>query len=717
MALSSFRAGGMAAVLTVFTAILPARADDGVRDTAASAEPGRSSKIGPRQGTGERRVAAKSGAERESVAAAPDAQRPRSHQVGPPPARPEPKLPAGVAPAQPDAVARRRVAGGPTDEERRRGPEDPELRELHAAEQVLFPKPLPGFRPGWSWDLPAQVEDGSIPVQASGLPGLAQRPFDATPPGKSEAAWIRSLTLPDLPVRLDARVVKYLEFYKNDPRGRRIARAWAKKSGRYAPALKAEFAKAGLPTDLIWLSLIESGHNPTIFSAAGAAGLWQFIPDSARMYGLTVDRWVDERLDPQRATDAAIRYLQDLRARFGSWELAMAAYNMGQGGLLRAVQKFNTNDFWTLSRFEAGVPWETALYVPKIMAIAIVMNNEAAFGLHDLETDPPISFDTVYVKPSVPLSDVARAAQVSEDVIRGLNASYLAERTPPTVRSKAARQWPVRVPSGRGLLVSQVLAKSSDSPDWERYVVRFGDTLDTIAQARSCTASAIAQGNQISSSERLECGTVLLVPPRGGGASGSDAEEIIVVPPIRAHLGGRRRVFYRVLSGDTVSIVATHFGVAASQVAAWNSLDVSANLQEGMTLQLFVEKDADLGSVRYISEDRARVLTAGTEDFFDYFEGREGRRRITVSAKEGDTLSGLGKRYGMSAGMMERINQFSRHKKLSDGDRVIVYTRQPAAGQSEADGPKPLDAPNAPRPELLPGTALGESSAGQRAVR
>ena len=172
-------------------------------------------------------------------------------------------------------------------------------------------------------------------------------------------------------------------------------------------------AKAGLPTDLIWLALIESGYNPTIRSPAGAAGLWQFMPDTARAYGLTVDRWVDERLDPRRATEAAVRLLSDLHRRFGNWELAMAAYNMGHGGLSRAIRKFNSNDFWELSRHEAGIPWETTLYVPKIFATAIVMNNPRAFGIGGVTPSGPEPFDIVRVAPGVLLSRVAAAAEVS----------------------------------------------------------------------------------------------------------------------------------------------------------------------------------------------------------------------------------------------------------------------------------------------------------------
>jgi membrane-bound lytic murein transglycosylase D len=310
--------------------------------------------------------------------------------------------------------------------------------------------------------------------------------------------------------------VKYLEFYRDDPRGKNILRIWAKKSGKLAPALKAEFAKAGLPTDLVWLSLIESGHNPTIVSPAGAAGLWQFIPESARMYGLTVDRWVDERLDPERSTEAAVRYLSDLRTRFGTWELAMAAYNMGHGGLLRAIRKFNTNDFWALSRYEAGLPWETTLYVPKILATAIVMANKKAFGVDDVEQDAPISFDTVFVGPNADLGEVARAAEVPDESVRSLNAAYLSGRTPPPTEG-AGKRWPVRVPAGRGLVAEQRLAEGAHrlGSGPEPHVVRFGDTLASVAVEYGTTVRALSQENRLGPDDRLQPGSILLIARTG----------------------------------------------------------------------------------------------------------------------------------------------------------------------------------------------------------
>jgi len=378
------------------------------------------------------------------------AQARAAHQKGKAPHKPSPALPAGAQRGQPDRVARQKIAEGPTDEDLRAGKDDPELRSLKAAERVLFPRPLTGVEPGWSWDLPEAVGKVGPEVVTQGAPSL--RPSGAhreAASGAPDAVWLKSLAMPGLPIVLDEFVLKYLRFYRDSPSGKAIARVWTKKSGRYAAAMRSELARAGVPTDLVWLSMIESGHNPTIVSPAGAAGLWQFMPDAGRTYGLTVDRWVDERLDPERSTQAASRYLSDLYRRFGSWELAIASYNMGYGGLARSIRKFNSNDFWELVRYEAGVPWETTLYVPKIFALAIVMNNKKAFGLDAIETDPPESFDVVQVGPSVPLADVARSAGVTEAELLALNPAFLSGRTPPAIPGSNKPSFRVHVPVGK----------------------------------------------------------------------------------------------------------------------------------------------------------------------------------------------------------------------------------------------------------------------------
>jgi membrane-bound lytic murein transglycosylase D len=657
--------------------------------------------LGPGPGQGGRKIRPADLSDEEPKATA-EPPKPVPHTKGKAPKQPNPTLPPGATSATPDEDARRQIAGGPTTDDLSATKSDPELKELRDAERVLFPKPLKGAQAGFTWDLPTPLDDGSAPVDASGLPTGLLLPKAAVPSDSAkDASWLGKLSMPTLPVRLDSRVVKYLKFYRDDARGRNILRIWAKKCGKLAPALRAEFAKAGLPTDLVWLSLIESGHNPTIVSPAGAAGLWQFIPESGRMYGLTVDRWVDERLDPERSTEAAVRYLTDLRSRFGSWELAMAAYNMGHGGLLRAMRKFNTNDFWSLSRFEAGLPWETSLYVPKILATAIAMSNKKAFGIADIEPDVPLAYDVVWVPPNVDLADVARAADTSVEDVRALNAVYPSGRTPPSTSGKRFR---VRVPTGRGLKTEQLLAQGTrqygTSP--EPRVVRFGDTLDTIATECGTTAKELAALNHLNEGERLTPGLVLSAPVRATPSNGDGEDDVVIVQPRRFGETERTRVFYRVISGDQLPSIAAAFGVAPSELAVWNAIDPSAWLQPGMALQVFVKKDADLSRVRALREHEVRVLVAGSAEFFEYFESQNGRKRVTVAAKKNETLAAVGKRYGMSAAMMERINRSPASTKLGTGERVVVYAKGPAEDLRVPEFPRPLSAISAPKPDVLP---------------
>ena len=367
-----------------------------------------------------------------------------AHQKGKPPHKPAP--PRSNAPTQlratPDRAARQKIADGLTDEDLRAGKDDPELRSLKAAERVLFPRPLTGVEPGWSWDLPEAVGDGGPEVITQGAPTLRPNSMPASAlAGAPDAAWLKSLTMPNLPVVLDEFVIKYLRFYRDSPSGKSIARVWAKKSGRYTPAMRAELSRAGVPTDLVWLSMIESGHNPTITSPAGAAGLWQFMPDAGRTYGLTVDRWVYERFGSRALLpEAASRYLSDLYRRFGQLGARdRFVQQWSYGGLARSIRKFNSNDFWELVRYEAGIPWETTLYVPKIFALAIVMNNKKAFGLDAVDTDPPDAFDVVLVGPSVSLGDVARAAGVPESSVDALNRAIYRVARRPGWRAPVAR--------------------------------------------------------------------------------------------------------------------------------------------------------------------------------------------------------------------------------------------------------------------------------------
>jgi membrane-bound lytic murein transglycosylase D len=429
------------------------------------------------------------------------------------------------------------------------------------------------------------------------------------------------------------------------------------------------------------------------------------------MYGLVVDRYVDERLDPVRATHAAATYLRDLHQRFGAWPLAMAAYNMGHGGMLRSIQRYNTNDFWSLTRYEAAIPWETTLYVPKIMAIATVMHNKKAFGIEAVEEEAPLLFDTIEVGPNLSLRQVADAVGATEDTLVELNPHLLKKKTPPLRKGVDQTKWRVYVPRGTGPRALQALASASPGKSNNVAVlVRFGDTLDTLAYRYHSDAKVLRRLNALRLGEELETGQTLVVPPLEKDQRPlPDVEEYVVVPGERFYYRDRRRLFYRTLSGDTPSGVANAFDVTVPEVLAWNGLSSAAKLQSGMTLQIYAPKQASLERVRAISPGATRILERGTPEFIEFFEEKNGRRRVTIRALQGDTLAKIGRRYGMSSGMMERINHFSRNKPLSLGEPVIVYTKRPVAEHAKAEPAK------RPLPPLKPLEPSGAQASAKKA--
>src|SRR5262249_8910693 len=422
--------------------------------------------------------------------------------------------------------------------------------------------------------LPVSAMDDRPRVHASGLPPM---PPPTVPPTTSETGkdlgWLTKLDLPDLPIRWDPRVVRYLEFFKDDPRGRATFTIWHRRSGRYSAAVRKALRKKGIPEDLAALAMIESGFDPAARSPVGAVGLWQFMPGTGKIYGLLQDRWADQRMSITVATEAAADHLADLNRRFGSWELAMAAYNMGYGGVLQTVRRYNTNDYWALSKLEGSLPWETTLYVPKILAAAVVSKNLAAFGFQDLITEPALDGEDVLVGPGTALSVVAQACGTTTKEIEMLNPELRASRTPPS-KEGAGEDWPVKVPVGKAGGCSSNLARARKSePTVERYVVRFGESLEQIAQARKIPLAKLVERNGIAQGEVVRGGTVLVVPKAEAAASAPPVDPkktaslpVVVVPQDLFVYPDRKRIFYRVQVGDTIKDVCSAFKISPDEL-------------------------------------------------------------------------------------------------------------------------------------------------------
>ncbi|HSH68564.1 MAG TPA: lytic transglycosylase domain-containing protein, partial [Deferrisomatales bacterium] len=247
---------------------------------------------------------------------------------------------------------------------------------------------------------------------------------------------------------------------------RAVARALERAAG-YLPMIRRVLAAAELPPELAYLPMVESHYTADARSPAEAVGLWQFIDTTAQGAGLRVDWWVDERLDPELATRAAARHLQELHARFGDWELVLAAYNAGPGGVGRALERSGAEDFWALAE-AGGLRAETRRYVPKFYAALRVAEDPARFGFEAAAGDAPLEYDTVTVAAPVDLFTVARTAGLSVGELQQLNPGLRRRCTPP-----GGDAYPLRVPPGQGAQVAAVLAGlgPEERTDFLRYRV------------------------------------------------------------------------------------------------------------------------------------------------------------------------------------------------------------------------------------------------------
>ncbi len=232
------------------------------------------------------------------------------------------------------------------------------------------------------------------------------------------------------PMIINKEIVHYIHYYQTA--GRKFFKYALSRSERYIPMIKKVFNKLGIPNDLAYLAMIESGFSPTAYSYAGASGMWQFIPSTGRLFGLTTNWWVDERRNPVESTYAAGRYLRDLFNKFGSWYLAAAAYNSGELTIERALSLYPGGNFWTISQNRPYLlPGQTRRYVPKIIAAAIIAKDPENFGFHNIIYKKPIKFKQVNVPFSVNLYALAKCAGISEYTLWHMNQDLLRNATPP----------------------------------------------------------------------------------------------------------------------------------------------------------------------------------------------------------------------------------------------------------------------------------------------
>lgn len=309
----------------------------------------------------------------------------------------------------------------------------------------------------------------------------------------------------DIPIVVNQPVLEAIAFYQF-----RTPKAFAaalRRSGQFAPLMRGLLREQGLPGDLVYVAMIESAFKPNAHSRAAAHGFWQFIPGTARRYGLRQTRYLDERSDPIKSTLAAASYFRDLYEMFGDWHLAMAAYSTGEGRVLRALQRTGARDYWGLLAANQLHP-ETKAYVPFVTAAALISRDPARYGF-DVRPDPSISFDVVSIGRPVDLARIAEAVGTDVEEMRLLNSELRTRSTPRDVVP-----YPVRVPAGAGPLLVASLETLPSAPevDERKVKVRRGDTLAKVAARTGSSEAELSDLNDLPAHSRLKAGSLVLVP-------------------------------------------------------------------------------------------------------------------------------------------------------------------------------------------------------------
>jgi membrane-bound lytic murein transglycosylase D len=446
------------------------------------------------------------------------------------------------------------------------------------------------------------------------------------------------------PVALDTddntEVQRYFHYYTHTHRG--TMEGWLKRAQAYLPHIRARFQAEGLPEDLIYLPFAESGFNPFAVSPAGAAGIWQFMPQTGRIYGLPVDSWVDDRRDPYKSTEAAIAYLKKLYADFGDWALALAAYNAGEGAIGRALKKTGSEDYFTLCETSDDLKRETKLYVPKFLALAKVARNLETLGFQPLDLDRRVAAPArLKAAPDTDLQAMARSMGMDWKAFRELNPALRKQEAPP------GRPIQVAVPGhlvakAEDFLKKPVMVKRTE---YASHRVRPGDTWWGLSRKYDVAVKDLQQANTV---KKLSVGQVLRIPGRAG------AEDVPAGAETKKWAS--KRANYVVRQGDTLWTIAKEFGMEPSTLMQANGLSGSGSIRVGQKLFVPAAGSAETKKARAQAETVRQEL-------------------VSYKVRQGDTVWSIAKRFGVSTKDLLTWNKLAANSHIRPGDQLKVYSR------------------------------------------
>ena len=391
----------------------------------------------------------------------------------------------------------------------------------------------------------------------------------------------------DIPIVINAKVEQFIQYFQT--RGRKPFSNWLARSERYIPFMRNHLKESGLPEDLVYMALIESGFNPYAYSRAKASGPWQFIYLTGKRYGLMSNWWIDERRDPEKSTIAAAKYLKDLYDIFECWYLAAAGYNAGEGKIATAMKRYRTEDFWELTKYRY-LKRETKDYVPQMIAAALIAKDPDKYGFFGIEYQEPLRYEKVKVPEVTDLRLIAQACEVTLDEIKELNPELSRWCTPPNFPD-----YEIKIPFGKKELFSKNFGNlySGERFQFKTHLVKKGDTFSNIARLYRVDLEPILEMNRLNKRSRLAVGMNLLIPlPKDQGpkpdrtakktSGGTDQGS----KPVQT-------MTYTIKKGDTLWSIANETGVNLGALSRWNNLYPEKKLIPGDKLKIEMTKLSD----------------------------------------------------------------------------------------------------------------------------
>ncbi len=406
---------------------------------------------------------------------------------------------------------------------------------------------------------------------------------------KEDVAEYEKISRKNIPVVINPQVASFIRYFQG-PHRKHFTK-WLERSGAHIEMMKNVFQEYHLPEDLVYLALIESGFNSYAYSRARATGIWQFMKFTGKRYGLKADWWVDERRDPVKSTYAAALYLKDLYNIFGSWYLAIPAYNAGEGKIMRAMKKYKTDNFWEMSKYRY-LRRETKDYIPKFIAAMIIAKNPKEYGFDDLNYEDPWEVEEVTLSKPVDLRTVAQKLDISYDELKKLNPEIKQWSTPMNADS-----YTLRVPEGKR---ETLLAELDSLPkltkmDFHQHKVRSGESLWVVSRAYGISIDQIQSVNNLKS-KILRAGQVLMIPVK---SDGEVVQQIRRKPLKRPQVTqvdntqNKKKVTYTVNNGDTIWQISKQYNVSINDILAWNDIN-HRRIHPGDQLHIYLEGNNSL---------------------------------------------------------------------------------------------------------------------------